>query len=123
MRLREIREQKRYSQRDLAKLIGTSQQQIDRWEKGQKLSTEWAGLICTALKVSIESLSMKSKKKENHMKFKVIYHIELDESVIKENGADPVEIFHSMTESIERHLNAYYPELSSIGTIAGPDDK
>lgn len=55
--IKDLREQKNMSQADLAELVGTSQPQIKRLEKGErKLTKEWAERISPHLNVTPEVL-------------------------------------------------------------------
>jgi hypothetical protein len=57
------------------------------------------------------------------MKFKITFHIELDEKSLNESGLDPVQLFHEMTSSMERHLMSYYRnEVYMLGSVGGPED-
>ncbi|MGE4571133.1 MAG: helix-turn-helix domain-containing protein [Candidatus Izemoplasmatales bacterium] len=53
-KLKEIREQKGLSQRDIAKLIGTSHTSIARYEKGVSMTDETIKKMCKALEVNAD---------------------------------------------------------------------
>ncbi|XMB71451.1 helix-turn-helix transcriptional regulator [Mycoplasmatota bacterium WC30] len=64
-RLKEIREEKGLSQREIAKLIQTSHTSISRYEKGVSMSDETIKKICKALEVNADyflGLTNKNKK-------------------------------------------------------------
>ncbi|MBI9008492.1 MAG: helix-turn-helix transcriptional regulator [Tenericutes bacterium] len=53
-RLKEIREQKGLSQREIAKMIDTSHTSISRYEKGVSMSDETIKKICRALEINAD---------------------------------------------------------------------
>lgn len=61
-RLKEIRESLKLTQQELADLVGTTQAQIGRLEKGQRdLSQHWMSVLAKALKIEPWALFIESK--------------------------------------------------------------
>lgn len=85
--LREIRERRGMSQPALARLAGTSQQQIDRLEKGQRgLTLAWARRLAPLLGVAPREL----QPAEGYDDVPILGHVGADETVVLDVAAtDP----------------------------------